>query len=158
MAATSRINAYRGLRSLFYLHKPSAAKKDYSTRFPALQVFFWHFYKIFLRNFYVMPKVAFAGRFFNRVHGFRGKEPRFSSKLQCEKVIALQGPGLPGPYRHLIRQLQFIHPPAILGGDEADEAQRGCIRHNRVIPCPAREVLALTSQHDLIKCKAAVRL
>uniref|UniRef100_UPI003CCB3D62 hypothetical protein n=1 Tax=Gemmiger formicilis TaxID=745368 RepID=UPI003CCB3D62 len=47
MAATSRINAYRGLRSLFYLHKPSAAKKDYSTRFPALQVFFGIFIKFF---------------------------------------------------------------------------------------------------------------
>ena len=46
-AATSRINAYRGLRSLFYLHKPSAAKKDYSTRFPALQVFFGIFIKFF---------------------------------------------------------------------------------------------------------------
>ena len=47
MAATSRINAYRGLRSLFYLHKPSAAKKDYNTRFPALQVFFGIFINFF---------------------------------------------------------------------------------------------------------------
>ena len=124
-----------------------------------------------------MPKVAFAERVFNRVHGFWGKKLCFSSKLQCEKPLLCRGrtcaarsckvnghlrescgPGMPGPYRRLVWQLQFIHPPAALGGDKVDEAQRGCIRHNRVIPCPAREVLALTSQHDLIKCKAAVRL
>ena len=46
-AATSRINAYRGLRSLFYLHKPSAAKMYYSTRLPVLQVFFGIFIKFF---------------------------------------------------------------------------------------------------------------
>ena len=81
--------------------------------------------------------------------------PRFRSTQPWSYA---HNPAMPGPCRHLVRQFQFIHPPAALGGDEADGAQRGCIRHNRVIPCPAREVLALTSQHDLIKCKAAVRL
>ena len=47
MAATSRINAYRGLRSLLILHKPSAAKTYYNTRFPVLQVFFGIFIKFF---------------------------------------------------------------------------------------------------------------
>ena len=46
-AATSRINAYRGLRSLLILHKPSAAKMYYSTRLPVLQVFFGIFIKFF---------------------------------------------------------------------------------------------------------------
>jgi hypothetical protein len=46
-AATSRINAYRGLRSLLILHKPSAAKMYYSTRLPVLQVFFGVFIKFF---------------------------------------------------------------------------------------------------------------
>ena len=45
--ATSRINAYRGLRSLLILHKPSAAKMYYSTRLPVLQVFFGIFIKFF---------------------------------------------------------------------------------------------------------------
>ena len=51
--ATSRINAYRGLRRLLanYLHKPFAAEKDYSIRFPALQVFFGIFIKFFQKNF-----------------------------------------------------------------------------------------------------------
>ena len=80
--------------------------------------------------------------------------PRFRSTQPWSYAYT---PAMPGPYNS-VGQLQFIHPPATLGGDEADGAQRGCIRHNRVIPCPAREVLALTSQHDLIKCKAAVRL
>ena len=86
---------------------------------------------------------------------------RTSTARRCTADDLLRegrGPGMPGPCRHLVRQFQFIHPPAVLGGDEADGAQRGCIRHNRPIPCPAREVLALTSQHDLIKCKATVRL
>ena len=168
-----------------------------------------------------MPKVAFAGRVFNRVHGFWGKKSCFSGKLQREKLLLCRGrtcaarscmaddllregrgpgacrrttsadslqantlvrlfapqgqtlfaprfrstqpwsyaynPAMPGPYNS-VGQLQRVHPPAALGGDKADGAQRDCIRHNRVIPCPAREVLALTSQHDLIKCKAAVRL
>ena len=219
MAATSRINAYRGLRSLFYLHKPSAAKKDYSTRFPALQVFFWHFYKIFLRNFYVMPKVAFVERVFNRVHGFWGKKSCFSGKLQREKLLLCRGRTCaarsckvnghlregrgPGACRRttsadslqantLVRlfarrqtlfapvsfhstvvlrlqprnarplQLSWAapaRPPASRPRwDEADRAQRDCIQAQQGHPCPAREVLALTSQHDLIKCKAAVRL
>ena len=81
--------------------------------------------------------------------------PRFRS---TQPWSYSHNPAMPGPYRHLVRQFQFIHPPAALGGDEADRAQRDCIRHNRVIPCPAREVLALTSQHDLIKRKASVRL
>ena len=168
-----------------------------------------------------MPKVAFAERVFNRVHGFWGKKSCFSGKLQREKLLLCRGrtsaarsckvnghlqagrgpgacrratsadslqantlvrlfapqgqtlsaprfrstqpwsyaynPAMPGPYNS-VGQLQRVHPPAALGGDEADRAQRGRIGHDGVIPCPAREVLALTSQHDLIKCKAAVRL
>ena len=168
-----------------------------------------------------MPKLAFAERVFNRVHGFWGKKSCFSGKLQREKLLLCRGrtcaarsctaddllregrgpgacrrttsadslqantlvrlftpqgqtlfaprfrstqpwsyahnPAMPGPYNS-VGQLQRIHPPAALGGDEADRAQRDCIRHNRVIPCPAREVLVLTSQHDLIKHKASVRL
>ena len=80
--------------------------------------------------------------------------PRFRSTQPWSYAY---NPAMPGPYNS-VGQLQFIHPPAALGGDEADRAQRDCIRHNRVIPCPAREVLALTSQHDLIKRKASVRL
>ena len=123
-----------------------------------------------------MPKSVEVVCVFNRVHGFWGKKSCFSGKLQREKLLLCRGrtcaarsckvnghlregrgPGMPGPYNS-VGQLQRVHPPAALGGDEADGAQRDCIRHNRVIPCPAREVLALTSQHDLIKCKAAVRL
>ena len=124
-----------------------------------------------------MPKSVEVVCLFNRVHGFCGKKSCFSGKLQREKLLLCRGrtcaarsckvnghlregrgPGMPGPCRYLIRQFQSIHPPAALGGDEADRAQRDRIRHNRVIPRPAREVLALTSQHDLIKRKASVRL
>mgnify|MGYP000755532771 CR=1 FL=1 len=80
--------------------------------------------------------------------------PRFRSTQPWSYA---HNPAMPGPYNS-VGQLQRVHPPAALGGDEADRAQRDCIRHNRVIPCPAREVLALTSQHDLIKRKASVRL
>ncbi len=50
-AATSRINAYRGLRSLLILHKPSAAKMYYTTSLPVIASVFWHFYKIFFEKF-----------------------------------------------------------------------------------------------------------
>ena len=123
-----------------------------------------------------MPKVAFAERVFNRVHGFWGKKSCFSSKLQREKLLLCRGrtcaarsckvnghlregrgPGMPGPYNS-VGQLQRVHPPAILRRHQAHRRYSGGIGHNRLLPRPAREVLALTSQHDLIKRKASVRL
>ena len=123
-----------------------------------------------------MPKVAFAERVFNRVHGFGGKKSCFSGKLQREKLLLCRGrtcaarsckvnghlregrePGMPGPYNS-VGQLQRVHPPAILRRHQAHRRYSGGIGHNRLLPRPAREVLALTSQHDLIKRKASVRL
>ena len=123
-----------------------------------------------------MPKVAFAERVFNRVHGFWGKKSCFSSKLQREKLLLCRGrtcaarsckvnghlreglgPGMPGPYNS-VGQLQRVHPPAILRRHQAHRRYSGGIGHNRLLPRPAREVLTLTSQHDLIKRKASVRL
>ena len=123
-----------------------------------------------------MPKVAFAERVFNRVHGFWGKKSCFSGKLQREKLLLCRGrtcaarsckvnghlregrgPGMPGPYNS-VGQLQRVHPPAILRRHQAHRRYSGGIGHNRLLPRPAREVLALTSQHDLIKRKASVRL
>ena len=123
-----------------------------------------------------MPKVALAERVFNRVHGFWGKKSCFSGKLQREKLLLCRGrtcaarsckvkgylregrgPGMPGPYNS-VGQLQRVHPPAILRRHQAHRRYSGGIGHNRLLPRPAREVLALTSQHDLIKRKASVRL
>ena len=168
-----------------------------------------------------MPKVAFAERVFNRVHGFWGKKSCFSGKLQREKLLLCRGrtcaarsckvnghlregrgpgacrrttsadslqantlvrlfapqgqtlfaprfrstqpwsyahnPAMPGPYNS-VGQLQRVHPPAILRRHQAHRRYSGGIGHNRLLPRPAREVLALTSQHDLIKRKASVRL
>ena len=123
-----------------------------------------------------MPKVAFVERVFNRVHGFWGKKSCFSGKLQREKLLLCRGrtcaarsckvnghlregrgPGMPGPYNS-VGQLQRVHPPAILRRHQAHRRYSGGIGHNRLLPRPAREVLALTSQHDLIKRKASVRL
>ena len=42
------------------------------TAFPGVAIPFQHFYKIFLRFFYVMPKEVYVKRVFNRVHGFGG--------------------------------------------------------------------------------------
>ena len=66
-------------------------------------------------------------------------------------------PAMPGPYNS-VGQLQRVHPPAILRRHQAHRRYSGGIGHNRLLPRPAREVLALTSQHDLIKRKASVRL
>ena len=123
-----------------------------------------------------MPKVALAERVFNRVHGFWGKKSCFSGKLQREKLLLCRGrtcaarsckvngylregrgPGMPGPYNS-VGQLQRVHPPAILRRHQPHRRYSGGIGHNRLLPRPAREVLALTSQHDLIKRKASVRL
>ena len=168
-----------------------------------------------------MPKVAFAERVFNRVHGFWGKKSCFSGKLQREKLLLCRGrtcaarsckvnghlregrgpgacrrttsadslqantlvrlfapqgqtlfaprfrstqpwsyahnPAMPGPYNS-VGQLQRVHPPAILRRHQAHRRYSGGIGHNRLLPRPAREVLLLTSQHDLIKRKASVRL
>ena len=123
-----------------------------------------------------MPKSVEVVCVFNRVHGFRGKKSCFSGKLQREKLLLCRGrtcaarsckvnghlregrgPGMPGPYNS-VGQLQRVHPPAILRRHQAHRRYSGGIGHNRLLPRPAREVLALTSQHDLIKCKAAVRL
>ncbi len=168
-----------------------------------------------------MPKVAFAERVFNRVHGFWGKKSCFSGKLQREKLLLCRGrtcaarsckvnghlregrgpgacrrttsadslqantlvrlfapqgqtlfaprfrstqpwsyahnPAMPGPYNS-VGQLQRVHPPAILRRHQAHRRYSGGIGHNRLLPRPAREVLVLTSQHDLIKRKASVRL
>ena len=38
-----------------------------------------------------MPKLAFAERVFNRVHGFWGKKSCFSGKLQREKLLLCRG-------------------------------------------------------------------
>ena len=168
-----------------------------------------------------MPKVAFAERVFNRVHGFWGKKSCFSGKLQREKLLLCRGrtcaarsckvnghlregrgpgacrrttsadslqantlvrlfapqgqtlfaprfrstqpwsyahnPAMPGPYNS-VGQLQRVHPPAILRRHQAHRRYSGGIGHNRLLPRPAREVLVLTSQHNLIKRKASVRL
>ena len=123
-----------------------------------------------------MPKSVEVVCVFNRVHGFRGKKSCFSGKLQREKLLLCRGrtcaarsckvnghlregrgPGMPGPYNS-VGQLQRVHPPAILRRHQAHRRYSGGIGHNRLLPRPAREVLALTSQHDLIKRKASVRL
>ena len=123
-----------------------------------------------------MPKSVEVVCVFNRVHGFRGKKSCFSGKLQREKLLLCRGrtcaarsckvnghlregrgPGMPGPYNS-VGQLQRVHPPAILRRHQAHRHYSGGIGHNRLLPRPAREVLALTSQHDLIKRKASVRL
>ena len=123
-----------------------------------------------------MPKSVEVVCVFNRVHGFWGKKSCFSGKLQREKLLLCRGrtcaarsckvnghlregrgPGMPGPYNS-VGQLQRVHPPAILRRHQAHRRYSGGIGHNRLLPRPAREVLALTSQHDLIKRKASVRL
>lgn len=123
-----------------------------------------------------MPKSVEVVCVFNRVHGFRGKKSCFSGKLQREKLLLCRGrtcaarsckvnghlregrgPGMPGPYNS-VGQLQRVHPPAILRRHQAHRRYSGGIGHNRLLLRPAREVLALTSQHDLIKRKASVRL
>ena len=123
-----------------------------------------------------MPKSVEVVCVFNRVHGFRGKKSCFSGKLQREKLLRCRGrtcaarsckvnghlregrgPGMPGPYNS-VGQLQRVHPPAILRRHQAHRRYSGGIGHNRLLLRPAREVLALTSQHDLIKRKASVRL
>ena len=80
--------------------------------------------------------------------------PRFRSTQPWSYA---HNPAMPGPYNS-VGQLQRVHPPAILRRHQAHRRYSGGIGHNRLLPRPAREVLALTSQHDLIKCKAAVRL
>ena len=123
-----------------------------------------------------MPKSVEVVCVFNRVHGFWGKKSCFSGKLQREKLLLCRGrtcaarsckvnghlregrgPGMPGPYNS-VGQLQRVHPPAILRRHQAHRRYSGGIGHNRLLPRPAREALALTSQHDLIKRKASVRL
>ena len=80
--------------------------------------------------------------------------PRFRSTQPWSYA---HNPAMPGPYNS-VGQLQRIHPPAILRRHQAHRRYSGGIGHNRLLPRPAREVLALTSQHDLIKRKASVRL
>ena len=80
--------------------------------------------------------------------------PRFRSTQPWSYA---HSPAMPGPYNS-VGQLQRIHPPAILRRHQAHRRYSGGIGHNRLLPRPAREVLALTSQHDLIKRKASVRL
>ena len=80
--------------------------------------------------------------------------PRFRSTQPWSYA---HNPAMPGPYNS-VGQLQRVHPPAILRRHQAHRRYSGGIGHNRLLPRPAREVLALTSQHDLIKRKASVRL
>ena len=80
--------------------------------------------------------------------------PRFRSTQPWSYAY---NPAMPGPYNS-VGQLQRVHPPAILRRHQAHRRYSGGIGHNRLLPRPAREVLALTSQHDLIKRKASVRL
>ncbi len=80
--------------------------------------------------------------------------PRFRSTQPWSYA---HNPAMPGPYNS-VGQLQRIHPPAILRRHQAHRRYSGGIGHNRLLPRPAREVLVLTSQHDLIKRKASVRL
>ena len=80
--------------------------------------------------------------------------PRFRSTQPWSYA---HNPAMPGPYNS-VGQLQRVHPPAILRRHQAHRRYSGGIGHNRLLPRPAREVLVLTSQHDLIKRKASVRL
>ena len=80
--------------------------------------------------------------------------PRFRSTQPWSYA---HNPAMPGPYNS-VGQLQRVHPPAILRRHQAHRRYSGGIGHNRLLPRPAREALALTSQHDLIKRKASVRL
>ena len=80
--------------------------------------------------------------------------PRFRSTQPWSYA---HNPAMPGPYNS-VGQLQRVHPPAILRRHQAYRRYSGGIGHNRLLLRPAREVLALTSQHDLIKRKASVRL
>ena len=123
-----------------------------------------------------MPKSVEVVCVFNRVHGFRGKKSCFSGKLQREKLLLCRGrtcaarsckvnghlregrgPGMPGPYNS-VGQLQRVHPPAILRRHQAHRRYSGGIGHNRLLPRPAREVLALAGQSNLIERQAAVGL
>ena len=80
--------------------------------------------------------------------------PRFRSTQPWSYA---HNPAMPGPHNS-VGQLQRVHPPAILRRHQAHRRYSGGIGHNRLLPRPAREVLTLTSQHDLIKRKASVRL
>uniref|UniRef100_UPI004029C749 hypothetical protein n=1 Tax=Gemmiger formicilis TaxID=745368 RepID=UPI004029C749 len=80
MAATSRINAYRGLRSLLILHKPSAAKMYYSTRLPVLQVFFGIFIKFF-EKFLRYAESSGGCMSFQQSAWFWGKEVLFFRQI-----------------------------------------------------------------------------
>ena len=80
--------------------------------------------------------------------------PRFRSTQPWSYA---HNPAMPGPYSSA-RQLQRIHPPAILRRHQPHRRYSGGIGHNRLLPCPAFKIVALAGQRELPECKAAVRL
>ena len=68
--------------------------------------------------------------------------PRFRSTQPWSYA---HNPAMPGPYS-LARQLQRIHPPAILRRHQPHRRYSGGIGHNRLLPCPAFKIVALAGQ------------
>ena len=68
--------------------------------------------------------------------------PRFRSTQPWSYA---HNPAMPGPYSSA-RQLQRIHPPAILRRHQPYRRYSGGIGHNRLLPCPAFKIVALAGQ------------
>ena len=68
--------------------------------------------------------------------------PRFRSTQPWSYA---HNPAMPGPYSSA-RQLQRIHPPAILRRHQPHRRYSGGIGHNRLLPCPAFKIVALAGQ------------